>query len=311
MSPLRLEHETGEAVTLRLGERLLCRYVYAPAAPAHESPKPYLHPVNTLAGDTLTNHRPNDHPWHHALALAVNGVGGRNFWGGPTCRREDGYQWRDDHGEQRHLAWTRLDAAGGEATLAHTLAWSAGGELLLREERTLAIAVEPEETWWSLDWRSRLENVSGRALELSQPHSAAGLAGSHYTGLALRGARGLLDDHGDREIQLLAAGGLDGEKAVHGAAAPWMAWIGQHDTTLRRSTVLFIDRPGNPGYPNRWFVRRNYPLMAFPFHFDRNHTFAANAHLELNHRLVFANGAWDRPRLDRFAGTAAAQKGNP
>jgi len=112
---LRLEHVPGSAVTVFAGEALLLRYVYAPTTPANESPRPYAHPVNTLAGDTLTNFRPNDHPWHHALSFTLNQVSGANFWGGPTCRRDEGYKWRDDHGSQHHVAWTALEATGATA----------------------------------------------------------------------------------------------------------------------------------------------------------------------------------------------------
>ena len=103
MSTLRLEHTESSAVGLFFNDRLLCRYVYQPTTAAKESPKPYFHPVNSLAGDTLTNFRPNDHPWHHALSFTLNNVSGANFWGGPTCLK-DGYKWRDDHGAQHRDA---------------------------------------------------------------------------------------------------------------------------------------------------------------------------------------------------------------
>ena len=86
MSTLRLQHEAGKAVTLFAGEQLLCRYVYVSGEAHKESPKPYFHPLNSLAGDTLTNFRPNDHPWHHGLSFTLTNVSGWNFWGGPTCR---------------------------------------------------------------------------------------------------------------------------------------------------------------------------------------------------------------------------------
>ena len=176
---LRLEHAAGSAVTVFAGEAVLLRYVYAPATPANESPRPYAHPVNTLAGDTLTNFRPNDHPWHHALSFTLNQVSGANFWGGPTCRRDEGYKWRDDHGSQHHVAWTALEAAGETAALRHSLEWKRLGETLFREERALQIAVaaDPAAATWSLRWRSHLFNVSGRALTLVIEGLASGGGG--------------------------------------------------------------------------------------------------------------------------------------
>ena len=285
MNPLRLQHEEGRAVDVLAGDRLLCRYVYVSAVEHKESPKPYFHPLNSLAGDTLTNFRPNAHPWHHGLAFTLTEVSGMNFWGGPTCRPEDGYQWRDDHGEQRHTAWTKLAAAGNQATLAHTLEWRTPKELIFREERTLGLAVDEAARSWSLRWRARLVNASGRELALGNPHSFGGKPGSHYTGLQFRGARELLDDHGDATIKITAEGGREGVDAVHGASARWMEWHGQLDESLRRVTIRFANNSG----PLHWFVRRNYPLAAFPVQFDQDLKLAANATLDVDHTLTFAS----------------------
>lgn len=271
----------AEAVELRCDGRLLMRYVFVSDAKADESPRPYAHPLCTLAGVELTNFRPNDHPWHHALSFTINNVSGVNFWGGGTYRRGEGYKMRGDHGTQRHISWSECSAA----RLAHALEWRSGaGELLLVEERTLSPTLDGEKAW-SLRWQSRLTNVSGRTLSLGNYHSHEGLVGSHYTGLQFRGARDLLDDHGDETVGIWAEGGLSGESAVHGAAARWMEWRGQKDTTLRRVAVRF----SNPGAPLHWFVRRHNPLAAFPFHYDRDVELQPAGTLEIDHLLSFAD----------------------
>ncbi len=270
------------AVEVGHAGRMLFRYVFRPQTPADEAPRPYLHPVRTLAGAELTNFRPNDHRWHHALSYTLTCVSGTNFWGGGSYRPADGYQWRPDHGEQRHVAWSAHD--GGR--LAHTLEWwSAGGAtVLLREERELTPRIEDARTW-SLQWRARLENVSGGVLQLGNYHATHGLAGSHYSGLQFRGARDLLDDHGDAAIGLSAEGGRDGEKAVHGAEATWMEWRGQKDTTMQRVAVRFANLTG----PLHWFVRRGYPLAALSPHFDREQALAPGESLVVDHLLTFSD----------------------
>ena len=280
---IELEHEEGRAVSLHLAGRLLCRYVYVPEGPVNESLKPYFHPVNSLAGDTLTNFRPNDHPWHHGLSLTLNSVSGVNFWGGPTCVRGSGYQWLANHGSQQHVAWIRLRAEGTTASLVQLLEWRHEAEVLFREERTIHIAVDQTAQMWSLRWLSRLTNVSGRTLTLGNPHSEGGLAGSHYTGLQFRGARELLDDHLDPTIKVVAEGGLEGVAAVHGARARWMEWHGQLDTTLNRIVIRFENNAG----PLNWFMRRNSPLAAFPVQFDQNLELATGEQLALDHTLTF------------------------
>lgn len=289
MNSLRLNHEPGRAVAIMrsagpgVPATLLCRYVYVSAEAANESPRPYFHPLNSLAGDTLTNFRPNDHPWHHGLSLTVNHAADANFWGGPTCLRADGYQWRDDHGAQHHVDWTTLQADGTAATLAHTLEWRRRDETIFTEQREINIAVDEAARTWSLRWRSALRNATDRDLTLGNPSSTGGLAGSHYTGLQFRGARALLDDHLDKTIEIFADGGLAGEKVVHGAEAAWMEWHAQSDTTLNRVKIRFANGTG----PLRWFVRRGYPLAAFPFQSNQDYQLASGATLALDHTLTF------------------------
>jgi len=266
----------------RAGGGLLLRYVYRPDTAPDESTRPYAHPVCTLAGEVLTNFRPNDHRWHHGLSFTATCVSGINFWGGGTYRKTDGYQMRADHGTQRHTGGVEQ----GADHLAHTLEWCVGasGERLLQERRRLTFALLSPLAW-SLRWTAKLTNVSGRTLELGQYHSNQGLAGSHYSGLQFRGARELLDDHLDPTIGVFAEGGLSGESAVHGAAARWMEWRGQKDTSLRRITVHFASHTG----PFHCFVRRNYPLAALPFQYERDLPLAAGANLEVDYTLTFTD----------------------
>ena len=277
---LLLRHELHRHVDITTGDgALLWRYVYAPATPAHESPRPFAHPVCSLAGDVLTNLRPNDHPWHHALSLTLTSVDGVNFWGGPSHRAADGYQWRGEHGAQVHRQWRALEPA----RLAEALDWCEpqSGRILLHEHRVLQTALAADH--WTLHWTSELLNVAGHDLVLGNYHASGGLAGSHYTGLQFRGARDLLDDHGDATIGIRAEGGLAGEAAVHGAPTRWMEWSCQHDGSLRRTRIRFE----NPGAPLPWFVRAKNPLAAFAFHREKEYTLSAGATLRLDHRLTF------------------------
>jgi hypothetical protein len=280
-SGLQLMQNDNAAVEIhRRGGGLLLRYVFRPETSPDEAPRPYVHPVCTLAGELLTNFRPNDHRWHHALSFTIANVEGHNFWGGPTYRETDGYRWRGDHGLQRHRTWLALRPDH----LAHTIDWQgATDELLLQEERSLQVDVLST-TVWTLRWRAELRNVSGRTLALSHYQSGQGLAGSHYTGLQFRGARDLLDDHGDAGIGIVAATGIAGEP-VHGALAEWMEWRGQKDGTQRRVTVRFANNSG----PLHWFVRRNNPLAAFPFHYERDLLLENERSLSIDHTLTFTD----------------------
>src|SRR3546814_17166724 len=90
MQQLDVQHRLGVGFTVSDGASELVRYTYAPDARQLEAPKPYLHPLRTRSGNTVTLHRPHDHPWHAGLTWSLPVVGGENFWGGPTFVREIG-----------------------------------------------------------------------------------------------------------------------------------------------------------------------------------------------------------------------------
>lgn len=281
MTELTLISDADRAIEWRTAAgALLLRYVAEPGTPGEESPRPYAHPVCSLRGEVLTNFRPNDHPWHHGLSFTINNLSGWNFWGGPTYHRGEGYQLHANHGTQRHVAWLRRDATQA----AHRVDWIAGGETLLHEERRLAVRVLSSRSW-SLHWQAKLRNVSGHPLACGNYFSDQELAGSHYTGLQFRGARELLDDHGDGRVGVFSSTGREGEAQVHGAAADWIEWRGQKDGTLQRVTIRFA----NAARPLHWFLRRHNPLVAFPFQFERTLELPSGGALEIDHVLTFTD----------------------
>jgi hypothetical protein len=60
----RVVHSIDDAVSVRVEDVEIFRYVHRPQTPPYEGPKPYLHPVRTLDGDVVTGYRPHDHRWH-------------------------------------------------------------------------------------------------------------------------------------------------------------------------------------------------------------------------------------------------------
>lgn len=281
-TPLLQLTSDERAVELRHDEGLLLRYVYRPDTPADESPRPYAHPVCSLAGEVLTNFRPNDHRWHHGLGFTITRVSGYNFWGGVTYEKDDGYQWRGDHGVQLHREWQELSPH----RIAHSLDWKTApdGECLLRENRVIECAIESPDSW-HLRWSAVLTNVTTRTLELGQYHSNQGLKGSHYSGLQFRGARELLDDHGDASMGVACDGDLEGESNVHGASSMWMEWRCQKDVTQRRVKIRFENHTG----PTHCFVRRALPLAAIPFQYEHDLPLGPGGMLKIDCSIQFVD----------------------
>src|SRR5215469_4572387 len=103
-----LIHSLHDALELRYQGQTLFRYVYEPGTAPVESPKPYFHPLKTLAGNEVTVFRPHDHLWHTGLSLTAPNLSKQNFWGGPTYVRDTGYIQLDNNGSIQHTDWQEI-----------------------------------------------------------------------------------------------------------------------------------------------------------------------------------------------------------
>lgn len=179
------------------------------------SPRPYLHPVRTLAGVPVTEERPADHLHHFGVGVAVPDVSGVSFWGGRTFTRDRGSVLLDNHGRQRHVSWLELAAD----RRVEALSWTGpDGAEMLSEERTVRAAGLDGRTW-VLDVRTQLRNTSGRDLSIGSP-ATNGRPGAGYGGLFWRAPVAAAPP------AVVGAGGLEGEKALHGSRAEWLALVG-------------------------------------------------------------------------------------
>ncbi|MGW1467402.1 DUF6807 domain-containing protein [Streptomyces sp. NPDC002308] len=225
--------------TLRLScaGRPVGRYGHHPDT--HDG-RPYLHPVTTLGGTPVTEERPADHLHHLGASVAVPDVAGYNFWGGRTFVRDQGPTVLDNHGVQRHLGWKLRDPDG----FVEELGWEAGGTELLREHRTVAV-VPLTGTAWALDFSFSLTNRSRTALSIGSP-ATNGRPGAGYGGFFWRAPKE------DRTPEVFSAT-REGEAAVHGARADWLALSGDG------WTLVFAGATGETRR-DPWFVRTaEYP----------------------------------------------------
>jgi hypothetical protein len=147
---------------LRVAGQTVAEYVLEPDIDLTLSPRPYLHPVRTLGGVTVTDVFPEDHRWHLGVSLAVQDVSGTNIWGGRTYVRDSGYTWLEDHGRIAHDGWVEST----DSRLAHRLRWlDPAGGTLLTEERVIEAAPAPQ--GWTLDFGFVLTAPEGRDMAVS------------------------------------------------------------------------------------------------------------------------------------------------
>jgi hypothetical protein len=290
-----LIHTLHDTIELRYGDLPLFVYVYESKNPAIESPKPYFHPVRTLAGNEVSLFRPYDHLWHIGFSMSIANLSGENFWGGGTYTREAvGYVQLDNNGRIDHTAWQEISCED-EVRCVERLRWiTHAGVTWIDEVRSIVVSdINPEAGYWSLDLSFHLVNVSQQPLSLGSP-TTEGRPNAGYGSLFWRGPRSFL--HG----RILGAQGLEGPEMM-GKQSPWLAFSGAHDGNGDRSTLLFIDQPANPRYPNKWFVRNDpYACVSCSFMFDELYILPPDEAVKLTYRVVIGNGEWSRPQIEEY-----------
>lgn len=228
----------------RVAGRVVAEYCSGVGVEATLGPRPYLHPVRTLAGAVVTDAVPADHRWHLGLSLAMQDVNRNNLWGGRTYVRDQGYTWLDDHGSITGEGFDEVRPDG----FVQRLAWrGADGKVLLSERRTMTASLLDERSWvLELGWALTAEQT----VTLGSPATNGRPGGAGYGGCFWRVAPGA--NLG------LSAGELTGEEQVNGSAEPELVWRGESDGsayTLRFSGL---------GEGDRWFVRTSEGATGYP-----------------------------------------------
>jgi hypothetical protein len=285
---LTLTHEEGRSLRGAWQGGEIFRYVYRPWDPQLESPRPYFHPLRTLDGDLVSLYRPHDHVWHKGLALSLSNVADANFWGGRTYVHPEGYTQLPNNGGMWHDEFDLLGVPDGVLRFDERLTWvTEQGAAWVEERRRVGVAVLPDAGAWQLAFETTLSNISGQELPIGSP-TTQGRENAGYSGLFWRGPRSFTGG------TVLTPGRTGGDERM-GERAAWLAFTGQHDGNGRSSTLLFVDDPGNPRHPVKWFVRSS-PFAAVcpaPF-FDEVYRLADGDRLRLRYDVLVADGAPDR-----------------
>ncbi|QQD77237.1 PmoA family protein [Curtobacterium sp. YC1] len=208
---------------------------------ATSSPRPYLHPVRTLAGTVVSAHHPTDHDWHCGVGVAIPDVDGVNCWGGPTYVEGLGYVRRDDHGSVEVVHAERHGTTSAEA-----LVWLGPDRaVVLREDRMLrwrAVA-----GGWELSWSSSFRTSGDTAVRLGGPGSN-GRVGAGYGGFFWR--------FPECTAVVVRTADAEGEAAVHGSVAPWITWSAEFGGAPATIRIEAVD------HDDPWFVRaEEYPAI--------------------------------------------------
>lgn len=231
------------AVELSVDGALLARYERRPIMPDVYSPRPYLHPVYTLAGAVLTEANALPHRHQHGISVALPDVDGVSYWGGRTYVESAGPTLLANHGTQTSV---ELTTAGPD--FEERLTWHGpDGGHQLTEHRRVTARVRPDGDGWELRWRSSL-HADDHDLLIASP-TVTGRPDAHYGGIFWRFP----------PVDGVTIRAADGEgAAVHGSRSPWLALV--NGEAAKPWTVLLRQ----PGDVVPWHVRSSDYLGICP-----------------------------------------------
>jgi predicted dehydrogenase len=259
------------------------------------SPRPYLHPVRTLAGVVVSAHHPADHDWHNGVGMAIPDVNGTHFWGGGTYVHGQGYVLLDNHG-----VITGEPPELNEDAFTQELRWIGhGGSIQLREGRSIGWTAVDEQTW-RLIFDSRLRADAGA--ELNSPGSK-GRAGGGYGGFFWRFPA--CDN-----VQVFTAQAR-GEDEVHGSVAPWLAWSADFTAGpgVSGPATIVVTAPDAAVAGEPWFVRvRGYPGIGSALAWDRPTVLPPGAEIRRRFDVAVADGRLSEEQIEALAAELMAPR---
>ncbi len=279
----RADVDQRPGLDLRIGQNPVASYDLGVSTSPTSSPHPFLHPVRTLGGFTVTDAHPADHDWHVGIGVALQDVNGWNLWGGRTYVRDAGYQWLGDHGRIEHVRWNER----GPGRAVEELAWVDGrGSELLRERRELRWGAAAESQTTIRAWVLEL------AFTLSIPAAAAfdtvGLGSPGSNGRAAGGYGGFFWRLPRTDQLSVRTPKAAGEADVHGTVADWLAV--SLKTGDDSATIVVL--PTDPvTAADRWFVRcSGYPGFGSSLAWERPVEVARSRPVRRGFRAVIADG---------------------
>ena len=265
------------------------------------SPRPYLHPIRTLGGVEISATRPADHCWHHGLGFPIPDIDGLSYWGGGTYIHGEGYVMLENHGTITTDSLERpLDSAGVDQELSW---WDLGGQVKLRELRQIRYAplevpssqIPGSRNGWELFWTSSLTPAKG-SVSLGSP-GTNGRENAGYGGFFWR-----LPVCSNVSIWSDRA---EGEDAVHGSIAPYMAWSASFAATPGHNgdATLVLVPNDEVSAKDPWMVRLTaYPGIGSAVAWKERTEIAEGSTLVRGFRIGVFDGLLSKDEASRVAG---------
>ncbi len=235
--------------------------------------KPFLYPVNTLDGITVTRGYPiaprvgerTDHPHHVGIWMNYESVNGLDFWNNSTAIP---MERRDRYGTIKHDKIVTHSAGGDSASLTVTATWRRpDGKILLNEKTDYYFAVKND--LFFIDRNSRLTAVEDTINFKDVKDGFFAIRVARELELPSNEKSEFVDAQGNKTTvpalpndkvtgMYYNSEGTTGD-AVWSSKARWAMLKGSIKN--KAIAIGIFDHPSNPGYPTYWHAR-GYGLFA-------------------------------------------------
>lgn len=144
--------------------------------------KPFFDPLTVGGGTSLTNFKPEDHPWHYGLWFSWKYINGANYWeeNRTTGRAEGATSWSAPR------ITTHPD---GSARIALDVTYThPSGRVDVTEQRELRISAPAGDGSYAIDWQAHFTSGSAGAHfdRTPMPGEPDGRVNGGYAGLGVR-----------------------------------------------------------------------------------------------------------------------------
>ncbi len=267
-----LERKEAKQIDILYNGHLLTAYCYYDSIR-----KPFLFPVNTVDGITVTRGYPlqpqagerTDHPHHTGLWMNYESVNELDFWNNSTAIAP---AKRGSYGTIRHDSVVMKKAGGNKAMLTATANWlHPDGHVLLKEKTTYVFTVEGKEFF--IERTSSLTAVQEEVNFKDVKDGFFAIRVARELEMPSKEAGTFVDVHGNKtDVPLMDNNNVTGmyynSEGIRGdnvwsSKGRWAMLKGRKEE--KEITIGVFDHPSNVGYPAYWHAR-GYGLFAInPF----------------------------------------------
>ena len=301
-----LERKDKKQVDILFNDKMMTAYCYFDS-----SRKPFLFPVNTVDGITVTRSYPfkmvagerTDHPHHTGIWLNYESVNGLDFWNNSTAIAPEK---RDHYGTIIHQKITGKKTNGNTASLSANSIWvRPDKKVLLNEQTTFNFSVKGND--FTIDRITILTATDTTVVFKDVKDGMFAIRVARELELPSKEKSSFVDDKGNiTEVPPSTAGvtgmyyssnGLKGD-SVWSSKGSWVMLTGKKDGN--DITIAMFDHPSNIGYPAYWHAR-GYGLFSVN---PLGRKIFSNGKEELNFSLKPGQSVTFRYRIVIHSGTA-------